>query len=94
MDYIRKVSDKNAYQLQICVCRSKQLNNILEQPYYMHGSPKNGWLNELFGDFHAESHLGGLKVRQDALGNWYAGSLRWRWGKIPPGTTSTTAIVY
>jgi hypothetical protein len=23
--------------------------------YCMHGSPQNGWTNEMFGDFHAES---------------------------------------
>jgi prepilin-type N-terminal cleavage/methylation domain-containing protein len=76
VEYVRKTSDKHAQEIAIASCRGKQASgNPFYDPnnqlaFYVHGTPKVGWLNELFGDFHCESR----KARE----------LVWRWGKTKP----------
>jgi prepilin-type N-terminal cleavage/methylation domain-containing protein len=62
VEYVRKVGDKRAAEIAICVDRSKQklvsAGNPTGTNYFMHGTntgSQRGWKNELFGDFHAES---------------------------------------
>lgn len=64
VEYVRRVSDKRASEIALATDRTKQAI----PPFYVHGTPKNGWANELFGDFHCETRRG-----QD---------MKPRWGKI------------
>jgi hypothetical protein len=55
-EYLRKLSDKNAATVAICVDNSRQATAGW---FWMHGNGSTrsgrGWKNELFGDGHAES---------------------------------------
>jgi prepilin-type N-terminal cleavage/methylation domain-containing protein len=72
VDYIRKVGDKRAAEIAMCVDRSKQ-QNAVGGWYMTHGfagGNKNikGWKNELFGDGHCESRrLDQMKPRWGGL---------------------------
>jgi prepilin-type N-terminal cleavage/methylation domain-containing protein len=69
IDYLRKLSDKNAPKVAICVDQSQQANTnvggVLLGTYYMHGTASRGqegvtnlkgcWKNELFGDGHVDA---------------------------------------
>jgi prepilin-type N-terminal cleavage/methylation domain-containing protein len=62
VDYIRKIGDKRAAEIAICVDRSKQATSAVDfrNWYMMHGTAGSGnnlkgWKNELFGDGHCES---------------------------------------
>ena len=78
IEYLRKTKDKNALNIPICTCRGRQANGNLffdpvTQPvFYIHGTPKIGWINELMGDFHVEMR----KSKE----------VRWRWGKVQTTT--------
>ena len=54
-EYLRKVTDKNASTVAICVDSSRQASAGW---FWMHGNgsknPQRGWKNELMGDGHAE----------------------------------------
>ena len=60
IEYLRKLGDKNAAKVAICVDQSRQ--DVSTEYFFMHGSPKRdrsgrqtgGWKNELFGDGHAD----------------------------------------
>jgi prepilin-type N-terminal cleavage/methylation domain-containing protein len=92
MEYLRKVGDKHPSDISICACRTFQKSN---GAFFVHGSPHNGWVNELYGDFHAASVLGGpLTTPSDGSANYTAGALRWRWGKNPPNAASSPGIMY
>lgn len=62
-DYVTKTSDKWAPKTCIMAdqCRQQDTTNVVQQTYgfaFLHGkgkTPMNGWINELFGDGHAES---------------------------------------
>lgn len=61
-EYIRKVSDKHASEVAICVDRSKQKTATPTSWYYMHGNPskpQSAWKNELMGDGHCETRRPG-----------------------------------
>ncbi|HWB53084.1 MAG TPA: prepilin-type N-terminal cleavage/methylation domain-containing protein [Tepidisphaeraceae bacterium] len=90
IEYMRKVGDKNAASIPICTDRTFQHGS---GAFYLHGSPKNGWVNELYGDFHAASVLGG-PLRKISDTDYQAGGLKWRWGKNPPDATSSPGILY
>jgi type II secretory pathway pseudopilin PulG len=72
VEYIRKTSDKNAASIAICTDIGFQpggnpfYNPVTQPAYFSHGNAKIGWMNELFGDFHAESK----KIKE----------VKWRWG--------------
>lgn len=69
VEYIRRVGGKHPAEIAIATCRGKQASGVIGggTVFYVHGTPKVGWLNELFGDFHVESR----KSRE----------LKYRWGK-------------
>lgn len=72
VEYVRRVGDKNVANIAICTDRTFQRGGA----YYLHGSAKHGWVNELFGDFHAETRMGGFPNADNSK----AGDLQWRWG--------------
>jgi prepilin-type N-terminal cleavage/methylation domain-containing protein len=76
VEYLRKLGDKNAANVAICVDQSRQGDSATDTSsfFYMHGSPKNKawWKNKLYGDGHAAS------VRPDEM--------RVRWGPNFPAT--------
>ena len=55
LEYIRKLSDKNAANVATCVDQSRQ---AAAKWFWMHGNgsvnPQRGWKNELMGDGHVE----------------------------------------
>jgi prepilin-type N-terminal cleavage/methylation domain-containing protein len=65
IEYLRKVGNKNAAKVAICVDQSRQQqanggpNATFGGWFWMHGNgtnnPAKGWKNELFGDGHCES---------------------------------------
>jgi type II secretory pathway pseudopilin PulG len=74
IEYMRRLGDKRAAEIAICTCRGKQASgNPFYDPntqpaFYTHGTPKVGWMNELYGDFHVDMKKGK--------------EVRWRWGKV------------
>jgi len=60
IEYLRKLGDKNAAKVAICVDQSRQ--DVSTSYFFMHGSPRRdsngnqagGWKNELYGDGHAD----------------------------------------
>jgi prepilin-type N-terminal cleavage/methylation domain-containing protein len=78
VEYLRKLGDKNAAKVAICVDQSRQSTTIAGM-YLLHGSSKRnvngiqigGWKNELYGDGHADS------LRADEL--------QFRWGNTSAG---------
>jgi hypothetical protein len=65
VDYLRRVGQRNAANIAICVDQSRQANANGQEWFWMHGNgstnPKKGWKNELFGDGHVDM------VRPDAV---------------------------
>lgn len=82
LEYIRKIGDKNASTIPIASCRTMKSPDGY---YYLHGHPGNGWINELFGDFHAELRRGGYAKTDPATGGQIAGQLLQRWKNEPNG---------
>lgn len=83
-DYVRKIGTKNAADIPICSDMTKEggksngtgtAGNIMGgKGYCMHGTPQNGWANELYGDFHAVSVPYGswrLRIVGQSNGKWW-----------------------
>lgn len=71
VEYIRKVNDKRASEVAICVDRSKQ-QNAVGGWYYMHGNPakkQSAWKNVLMGDGHCETRRPDQMVPRWSLSN-------------------------
>ena len=70
-DYLIKIGDKNAANIVIMVDSVRYLNSPATNQYglyFLHGkggAPLAGWLNELYGDGHAD-------MRRPRLGSWNA----------------------
>ena len=68
-DYMRKVGDKRATEVQVCVDQSRQQQAAGGGWFWMHGdgstNANRGWKNELFGDGHVDSRHPG-----DMWGRW------------------------
>jgi len=58
-DYLRKITDRRASQVAICVDQSRQQAAAGGGWFWMHGNgssnPQRGWKNELFGDGHVDT---------------------------------------